>query len=64
MGSPSKCAHCGEMIRVHESSIVVEWGQARETSPIAERKLARLEQWHYHRMCHEALYDARQPADF
>jgi hypothetical protein len=61
MSSPPKCAHCGDVIDVHESMIVVQSGEAHETSRFAEPDLIRVAKWHYHRRCHEALQAAHGP---
>lgn len=42
MDNSPTCAHCGEVIGVYEPIIVVQSGDARETSRAAEPELARL----------------------
>jgi hypothetical protein len=58
-----RCAHCGDVIGVYEPTVVLQWGETRETSRAAEPELEHLTTWHYHRVCHDALQSAREPID-
>ncbi len=58
MKSMPRCRHCGDVIGAYEPVIVVQSGEARETSRAAEPELVRHAACCYHRECHEASHGA------